>query len=214
MPGKEASAAAVSSSASRRVDHDRKARCGGELELPVEERQLRRSRREVVEVVEPRLADGDHEGLGEELRELADPVRLLAARLMGVDAERGEDALLLASAIASAAWQEAMPVPIVMIRETPTARARSTRNAAGSSHPSRWACVSITGPRAPAGDQLGRSRPLTGTVQATGASRRGKSGGAASIPSVSAVRPYATSAQSTAAGCCSAARIAAAVSGT
>ena len=53
-----------------------------------------------------------------------------------------------------------------------------------------------------------------GSGYAAGSSRRGKSGGAASIPCVSAVSPYATSDQSNAAGCCSADRIAAAVSGT
>ena len=65
---------------------------------------------------------------------------------MRIDPDRRDDAFL-GVAIARASRLEAIPVPIVTIRDTPTARARSTRNAAGSSHPSRCACVSITGAR-------------------------------------------------------------------
>ena len=156
-----------------RVDHDRQARRRRDLELAIEERALDGPRGEIVEVVEARLPDRDGLRVLEQLDELVDPGSP-PGRPPGADRSRAPRTRpRSASAIASAARHDAMPVPIVTMRETPTARARSTRNAAGSSHPSRWAWVSIT----------------CGAGYAAGSSRRGKSGGAASIPSVSAVRP-------------------------
>ena len=102
-----------------------------------------------------------------------------------------------AAAIASAAWHDAIPVPIVTIRETPTARARSTRNAAGSSQPSRWAWVSITA------DRLRR-----GQLEAREERRSGLDAVRLGGEPVGDERPVERRA-----GCCSAARIAAAVSG-
>ena len=55
-----------------RVDHDRQARRRRELELALEELALDRPRREVVEVVEARLADRDGARVLEQLDELVD----------------------------------------------------------------------------------------------------------------------------------------------
>ena len=54
------------------VDHDRQAGRRRDLELAVEERALRRARREIVEVVEARLPDRDGPRVVEQLDELVD----------------------------------------------------------------------------------------------------------------------------------------------
>ena len=91
---KPARAAAVSASASRVWITTGKPSRRGQLELAVEERPLRGAGCEIVEVVEPRLADGNDAGWLEQLGELLDPRRLGPARLVRVDPERSEDALL------------------------------------------------------------------------------------------------------------------------
>ena len=139
-------------------------------------RALHLAGREIVVVVEPCLTDGDRIRVREQLDQLVDAAGVRACRLVRVDPERGEHTLLGTRRSQAPPGTTAIPVPIVTIRETPTARARSTRNAAGSSHPSRWACVSIT-----RGDRGRRSR--RGSIE-PGEERRGRLD-----PSVSPVTP-------------------------
>ena len=77
-----------------RVDHDRQARRRRDLELAIEELTLDGTRREIVEVVEARLADRHGPRVTEQLDELVHPRSLRAARLVRVDPERREHALL------------------------------------------------------------------------------------------------------------------------
>ena len=77
-----------------RVDHDRQARRRRDLELAIEELALDRTRCEIVEVVEARLADRHGPRVAEQLDELVHPGSLRPTRLMGVDPERREHPLL------------------------------------------------------------------------------------------------------------------------
>ena len=78
-----------------RVDHDREPELARELELGLEEPALLVLRLAAVVVVEARLADRDRLRTVEQLAQLADAVRLLAGRLVRVDPERREDAVVL-----------------------------------------------------------------------------------------------------------------------
>ena len=76
------------------VDHDRQARRRRDLELAIEELDAGRARCEVVEVVEARLADRHGPRVTEQLDELVHPRSLRPGRLVRIDPERREHALL------------------------------------------------------------------------------------------------------------------------
>ena len=76
------------------VDHDGQSRCRGQLELPLEQRALCVSRREVVEVIEPGLPDRDRARMLDQSAELVEPRRLGSAGLVRVDPDGRVDALL------------------------------------------------------------------------------------------------------------------------
>src|SRR5439155_4294125 len=75
-----------------RVDDDGLAKLARELELSLEERTLRSSRRVVAEVVETRLADGDRALVTQQTPKLVEIGRL--AGLVRVHAEAGIDAVV------------------------------------------------------------------------------------------------------------------------
>ena len=77
-----------------RVDDDRLAELGRELELRLEELPLAIARRPVAEVVEPGLPHGDRLLVLEQLAELVDPACLGIAGLVRVDPEGGEHLLV------------------------------------------------------------------------------------------------------------------------
>ena len=76
------------------MDHDGLAELVGERELRLEQPLLRVVRRVVAEVVEPGLADRDGALGREQLAELVEPVSVLAAGVVGMDAERRVDAVV------------------------------------------------------------------------------------------------------------------------
>ena len=91
------------------------------------------ARREVVEVVEAGLPHGDDLRVPDAARRARRSARLRRLPAWCGSMPTAAKTPSCCSAIASAARHDAMPVPIVITRETPTARARSTRTAAGSS---------------------------------------------------------------------------------
>ena len=76
------------------VDDDGQAELGGERELPLEEPALRVARGVVAVEVEPGLADRDGLRVREQLRELVEPTRLLAAAWCGWMPSAHADAVL------------------------------------------------------------------------------------------------------------------------
>ena len=76
------------------VDHEREPQLPCELDLRVEEPQLLFGRCTIVVVVEAGLAHGDDPGVTEQLAELVDPVRLLPTRLVRIDSEHRPHAVL------------------------------------------------------------------------------------------------------------------------
>ena len=92
-----------------RVDDDRLAELGGELELRLEEAPLRVVRRVVAEVVEPRLADGDGALVRRAARASSSRrSRVRAAGVVRVDAEARRRRRRARSASASASRAPAM----------------------------------------------------------------------------------------------------------
>ena len=108
------------------------------------------ARRVVAEVVETGLADGDRRVVLEQLAELVDAPRFRRRRpgAGGFRARRRPPRGARASS--SAARHDSIPVPTVMIRSTPAARARRISADGRSAHASRCAWVSITRFRRPA----------------------------------------------------------------
>ena len=94
MPGKPARAAAVSASASRVWITTGRPAADAISSWRSKSARWAGTRREVVEVVEARLADRHGARVLEELDELVDPCPLGAAGLMGIDPERREHSLL------------------------------------------------------------------------------------------------------------------------
>ena len=163
------SAAAVSSEAARVWTTTGLPSSAASSSCALEELALAVVRRVVAVEVEPGLADGDRALVGEQLTQLVEPGRVGLGRLVRVDAERGEDAVV-PSAIASVSRQR---VDTRADRDDPV--------------DAGLAC---------ARDQLVRRLRARVEVRvgvdhaaAVGWSTRGKSGAAAAIPSVSGVRP-------------------------
>ena len=131
-----------------RVDHDGLRRLDGDREHAREEVALRVARRVVAEPVEPRLADGDRLRVGEQRAHLGDVGVGRVARLVRVDAEDREDAVVRVGELErAAAAGGSRPDGEDPRRRRPRARARRP-SAGSSSSASRCACVSITGPAA------------------------------------------------------------------
>ena len=78
-----------------RVDHDRLAELGRDLELGFEEAALVVVRRVLAEVVEAGLADRDGARVREQVAQLVEPVRVGLVGVVRVDAESGVDAVVL-----------------------------------------------------------------------------------------------------------------------
>ncbi len=154
-----------------RVDDDSDACCRRDLELAIEELTLDRTWCEIVEVVETRLPDRDGPRMAEQLDELIGAGSLRATRLMRIDPDSGVDALLGRGD-----------------RERGVTR--------GNPRPDRDDARDADCPR-PFDEERGGLVAAVemgvgvdhGIGYAAGSSRRGNSGGAASIPCVSAVRP-------------------------
>ncbi len=129
-----------------------------------------------MEVVEPGLADRHDGRMREELDELVDPARFGASRLVRVDPECRRDPLL---GLGDRERREA--------RGDPGADRDDPRDAdrTGALDEERGGLVAPVEVGVGVDHGVVTRRALT----PTGASSRGKSGGAASIPSVSPVRP-------------------------
>ena len=144
------------------VDHDGELELIRELELCVEQLPLLDRRRVPANRVEPGLADRDHLRMAEKLAKLVESVRLRTCAAWCGSMPSAANTPSFASAMASAARQESIPVPIVTIRVTPASHARSTRIAAGSSHASRCACESVTRRWRPPSARAPPRRPAPG----------------------------------------------------
>ena len=149
------------------VDHDRQARRSSHLELAVEERPLCVAGSEIVEVVEPDFADRDGTRVLEQLDELPDPCSFPSSRLVRIDPKGRRDSLLRLGD------RERRPTG-----HDPGADCDNPRDADGA------------GPLDEKGGGLLAPVEMgVGVDHAGSGSSRGKSGAAASIPSVSPVRP-------------------------
>ena len=130
-------------------------------------------------VVEAGLADGDDPGLAEQLAELVDPVRLLPARLVRIDSEHRPHAVVLGCK-----------------RER---RPRRLDPGSDRDH-SRDAGFAGAGEQLPGGLVASVEMRVGVDHAVAGASIRGKSGCAASIPVAATVRPQATFSHATSSG--------------
>ena len=155
-----------------RVNHNRQTGRRCDLELTVEEQPLDGTRREIVEVVESRLADSHGSWMAEQIDELIRARTLRGAGLMRVDPERGKDALLgIRDCDRGVAGRD------------PRANGYDSRNA----HRPRTFDEECGGLVAAVEVSVGVDHREP--TYAAGSSRRGNSGGAASMPCVSLVRP-------------------------
>jgi hypothetical protein len=77
-----------------RVHHDRLAELGGQFELAIEELALAVVRRVLAVEVEAGLADRDRAFVGEQVAQLVEPRGVGLRGLVGMDPERGEDAIV------------------------------------------------------------------------------------------------------------------------